>query len=128
MSDFPDYANGLGNFSQLKQLAPLSNVKVICLQTDLATRKHYVGSSSGNSNGLWQRWMQYAKGDHAGGDVDLIIVVKEKGNNKVKIIFNIQYSILEIFDTRVDFDSVIYLRKEFWKQTLDTRVHDYDKN
>ncbi|OCJ80473.1 hypothetical protein [Enterococcus faecalis] len=71
MSDFPGYANVLLNFSQLQQLArdesaswvaALSNVKAIYLQTDLKTGKHYVGSASGNSNGLWQRWVQYANG------------------------------------------------------------------
>lgn len=68
------------------------------------TGKHYVGSASGNSNGLWQRWVHYANGDHTGGDVDLIALVNGKGKEYIEEHF--QYSILEIFDTRVDFDSV----------------------
>ncbi|MDG4985112.1 GIY-YIG nuclease family protein [Lactococcus lactis] len=135
MSDFPGYPNVLLSFAQLQQLArdnsaswvaALSNVKAVYLQTDLKTGKHYVGSASGNSNGLWQRWVQYANGDHTGGDCDLKKLVKEK--NKEYIEENFQYSILEIFDTRVDFDNIISPREEFWKQALDSRKHGYNNN
>lgn len=135
MSDFPGYANVLLNFSQLRQLArdesaswvaTLSNVKAIYLQTDMNTGKHYVGSASGNSNGLLQRWVHYANGDHTGGDIDLIVLVNEKGKEYIEEHF--QYSILEIFDTRVDFDSVISPREDFWKRTFDSRKHGYNSN
>lgn len=120
MSDFPGYANVLLNFAQLQQLAcdesaswvaGLSNVKAIYLQTDMNTGKHYVGSASGNSNGLWQRWVQYANEGHTGGNLGLKTLINEKGKEYIEKYF--QYSILEIFDTRVDFDSVISPREDF---------------
>ncbi len=135
MSDFPGYANVLLNFSQLQQLArdesaswvaALSNVKAIYLQTDLKNGKHYVGSASGNGNGLWQRWVQYANGDHTAGNCDLISLVQKQGKEYIEE--NFQYSILEIFDTRVDFDNVISPREDFWKRVLDSRNNGYNSN
>lgn len=50
----------------------LSSVKAVYVITDTKTGKLYIGSASGNSQGLWQRWECYANfKDLTAGNKDL---------------------------------------------------------
>jgi hypothetical protein len=104
----------------------LSSVKGVYVITDLSSGRLYVGSASGEANGLWQRWSGYAHLKNlTGGNLELERMRVELGD--AHIVENFQYSILEIFDpkTRVD---VIVQRESFWKQALDTRAHGMNRN
>ena len=63
--------------------------------------------------------------DGHGGNVELRELVKQQGFNYVKE--NFQYSILENYNARMD-DEYILKRESWWKETLCTRTHGYNKN
>lgn len=99
----------------------LSNIKGVYVITDMETGKLYIGSASGNSDGIWQRWSSYADVNKlTGGNVDFKKILEEKGSQY--IIDNFQYSILEIFDTKTKQDTIIE-REEHWKKVFDTKKH-----
>ena len=72
---------------------------------------------------LLQRWSSYAADGH-GGNVELRELVKQQGLDYVKE--NFQYSILENYNARMD-DGYILKRESWWKETLCTRTHGYNK-
>ena len=86
----------------------------------------YVGSASGEANGLWQRWAAYAHLKNlTGGNRELERMRLDFGDGH--IVGNFQYSILEIFDPKTK-DEVILKREAFWKQALDSRAHGMNLN
>lgn len=104
----------------------LSSVKAVYVITDVYNGKLYVGSASGNSEGLWQRWAGYAGvGDKTGGNKELKKLVENEGAEYIPR--NFKYSILEIFDTKTKQEDIIQ-REGYWKQVLATRDHGYNDN
>ena len=105
---------------------PGSNVKVVYVITDRHAGKLYIGSTSGNDRGLWQRWSAYADLNNlTGGNQKLKQLKAEKGS--LYIIDNFQYSILEIFDTKTKVEDIIS-RESYWKRVLATREHGLNDN
>lgn len=81
----------------------------------------YIGSASGNAEGIWQRWSDYADTSKlTGGNIGFDAIVREKGPQY--IIDNFQYSIIEIFDTKTKRE-IILEREEHWKKVFDTKSH-----
>ena len=104
----------------------LSSVKGVYVITDLSDGRLYVGSASGEANGLWQRWSAYANlANVSGGNRQLESLRQQFGDEH--IVRNSQYSILEIFDPKTSQD-VILKRESFWKLALDTRAHGMNLN
>lgn len=95
--------------------AALSKIKGVYLILDTSTGKPYVGKASG-SDGIWQRWCQYANNGH-GGNVDLRQLLLERG---VRHSRHFQYSILEIADTHAS-DQDVLLRESYWMNVLRSR-------
>lgn len=104
----------------------LSYVKGVYVITDLSNGQLYVGSASGNTDGLWQRWSCYAHlSDLTGGNKEFHHILENKG--KDYIINHFQYSILEIFDTKTKVE-VILERENYWKNVLDSKQHGMNHN
>lgn len=131
--DFPGYENIRLSYTQLATiihrkkagwLAALENQKAVYLITDKKTGKLYVGSATAQYGMLLQRWASYVANGH-GGNVELKELVKEKGFDYVKE--NFQYSVLENYNARMD-DHYILSRESWWKTTLCSRSHGYNKN
>ena len=132
-NEFPGYENVRLSYPLLKNIVDrqlpgwvdaLRNQKAVYLITDTKTGKMYVGSATSQTGMLLQRWSSYAADGH-GGTVELRELVKQQGFDYVKE--NFQYSILENYNARMD-DGYILKRESWWKETLCTRTHGYNKN
>ena len=132
-NEFPGYENVRLSYPLLKNIVDrqlpgwvdaLRNQKAVYLITDTKTGKLYVGSATSQTGMLLQRWSSYAADGH-GGNVQLRELVKQQGFDYVKE--NFQYSILENYNARMD-DGYILKRESWWKETLCTRTHGYNKN
>ena len=132
-NEFPGYENVRLSYPVLKNIVDrqlpgwvdaLRNQKAVYLITDTKTGKLYVGSATSQTGMLLQRWSSYAADGH-GGNVELRELVKQQGFDYVKE--NFQYSILENYNARMD-DGYILKRESWWKETLCTRTHGYNKN
>lgn len=132
-NEFPGYENVRLSYPLLKNIVDrqlpgwvdaLRNQKAVYLITDTKTGKLYVGSATSQTGMLLQRWSSYAADGH-GGNVELRELVKQQGLDYVKE--NFQYSILENYNARMD-DGYILKRESWWKETLCTRTHGYNKN
>lgn len=132
-NEFPGYENVRLSYPLLKNIVgrqlpgwvdALRNQKAVYLITDTKTGKMYVGSATSQTGMLLQRWSSYAADGH-GGNVELRELVKQQGLDYVKE--NFQYSILENYNARMD-DGYILKRESWWKETLCTRTHGYNKN
>ena len=93
----------------------LSAVNGIYLIKDTKKGALYVGSAYGD-NGIYGRWMNYAKNGH-GGNVEL----KKLNPN------NFEFSILEIATKTASADEVIH-RESRWKEKLGTREFGLNLN
>jgi len=93
----------------------LSAVNGIYLIKDTSIGKLYVGSAYGD-NGIYGRWMSYAKNGHGGN-------VKLKKLNPD----NFEFSILEIATKTASADEVIH-RESRWKKKLGTREFGLNLN
>lgn len=103
----------------------LSYVKGVYVITDNKTGKLYIGSASGNSDGIWQRWSCYANNiDPTGGNKKLTELFN-KSNEYIRQ--NFKYSILEIFDTKTKQEEILQ-REIYWKKVFDTIDHGYNDN
>ncbi len=131
--EFPGYENVRLSYPLLKNIVDrqlpgwvdaLRNQKAVYLITDTKTGKMYVGSATSQTGMLLQRWSSYAADGH-GGNIELRELVKQQGFDYVKE--NFQYSILENYNARMD-DGYILKRESWWKETLCTRTHGYNKN
>jgi len=135
LGHFPGYQNVSLKHKDLKQIISnnepswkqaLSNVKGVYVITDLSNGSLYIGSASGNNEGIWQRWTCYANMNNLTGDnKDFNEIIETKG--KEYIVDNFKYSILEIFDTKTKVETIIE-RESYWKNVLDTRVHGMNFN
>lgn len=132
-NEFPGYENVRLSYPLLKNIVDrqlpgwvdaLRNQKAVYLITDTKTGKLYVGSATSQTGMLLQRWSSYAADGH-GGNIELQELVKQQGLDYVKE--NFQYSILENYNARMD-DGYILKRESWWKETLCTRTHGYNKN
>ena len=132
-NEFPGYENVRLSYPLLKNIVDrqlpgwvdaLRNQKAVYLITDTKTGKMYVGSATSQTGMLLQRWSSYAADGHC-GNVELRELVKQQGFDYVKE--NFQYSILENYNARMD-DGYILKRESWWKETLCTRTHGYNKN
>lgn len=132
-NEFPGYENVRLSYPLLKNIVDrqlpgwvdaLRNQKAVYLITDTKTGKMYVGSATSQTGMLLQRWSSYAADGH-GGNVELRELVNQQGFDYVKD--NFQYSILENYNARMD-DGYILKRESWWKETLCTRTHGYNKN
>lgn len=132
-NEFPGYENVRLSYPLLKNIVDrqlpgwvdaLRNQKAVYLITDTKTGKLYVGSATSQTGMLLQRWSSYAADGH-GGNIELRELVKQQGLDYVKE--NFQYSILENYNARMD-DGYILKRESWWKETLCTRTHGYNKN
>ena len=132
-NEFPGYENVRLSYPLLKNIVDrqlpgwvdaLRNQKAVYLITDTKTGKMCVGSATSQTGMLLQRWSSYAADGH-GGNIELRELVKQQGLDYVKE--NFQYSILENYNARMD-DGYILKRESWWKETLCTRTHGYNKN
>ncbi|MDS3950383.1 GIY-YIG nuclease family protein [Staphylococcus epidermidis] len=135
LGHFPGYQNVTLSHTQMQQIISrnepswkqaLMNVKGVYVITDLSNGKLYIGSASGNTDGIWQRWSDYANIENLTGGNKLLNEIKlDKG--KDYIINNFQYSILEIFDTKTKADIIIN-RENYWKNVFCTRKYGMNYN
>lgn len=135
LGHFPGYQNVTLSHPQMQQIISrnepswkqaLMNVKGVYVITDLSNGKLYIGSASGNTDGIWKRWSDYANIENLTGGNKLLNEIKlDKG--KDYIINNFQYSILEIFDTKTKADTIIN-RENYWKNVFCTRKHGMNYN
>lgn len=95
----------------------LSSVKGVYCITDTATGQLYIGSASGDGEGIWQRWSAYADVANLTGGNKTFEELKNSGADY--IIDNFTYSILEIYDMRTKRED-IKLREEYWKKVFKT--------
>ncbi len=95
----------------------LQSVKGVYCITDTSTGQLYIGSASGDSGGIWQRWSSYANVSNLTGGNKTFEELKKCGADY--IIDNFTYSILEIFDMRTKREDIIR-REEYWKRVFKT--------
>lgn len=129
LGSFPGYNNVLLTHRDLQMItkleAPewrtaLSNVKGVYCITDKSTGQLYIGSATGNSGGIWQRWSAYADVSNLTGGNKTFEELKNNGADY--IIDNFIYSILEIFDMKTKREDIIH-REEYWKRVFQTVKH-----
>lgn len=135
LGHFPGYQNVTLSHPQMQQIIlrnepswkqALMNVKGVYVITDLSNGKLYIGSASGNTDGIWQRWSDYANIENLTGGNKLLNEIKlDKG--KDYIINNFQYSILEIFDIKTKANTIIN-RENYWKNVFCTRKYGMNFN
>ena len=135
LGHFPGYQNVTLSHPQMQQIISrnepswkqaLMNVKGVYVITDLSNGKLYIGSASGNTDGIWQRWSDYANIENLTGGNKLLNEIKlDKG--KDYIVNNFQYSILEIFDTKTKANTIIN-RENYWKNVFCTRKYGMNYN
>jgi hypothetical protein len=123
---FPGYDNVNVSWDELSRVitkegwkTALKNQKGIYLITDSSNGKMYVGSAYGE-NMILGRWNSYVRTGH-GGNIEL----KKLPFEYIKK--NFEYSILEIFKSTID-DQTILTRENWWKGVLQTRKFGYNKN
>jgi hypothetical protein len=112
------------NTNKRDWISALSGQKAVYLIMDRSNGKLYVGSATGKSEMLLQRWKNYVENGH-GGNKELKDLVEHEGFDYVKQ--NFQYSILENFNSKVD-DNYILERESWWKDTLQSRTFGYNAN
>ncbi|MBE5963838.1 MAG: GIY-YIG nuclease family protein [Lachnospira sp.] len=122
---FPGYNSVLLSNKELQSIynmqAPdwkqaLEKVKGVYCITDTATGKLYIGSASGGSAGIWQRWSSYAdKNNLTGGNKTFEELKKTYGSQYIED--NFTYAILEIFDVKTKSEYIIH-REEYWKRVF----------
>jgi len=135
LGTFPGYQNVRLRHHELQRIIrndepswkdALSSVKGVYVVTDLSSGRLYVGSASGEANGLWQRWSSYADiRNLSGGNRELQNMKLDLGDDH--LIEHFQYTILEIFDPKTR-DATVIERERFWKLALASRDHGMNRN
>lgn len=131
---FPGYNRVIWSFSELTEYLDkdkyeeiykaLSTVYAVYLVTDTKTGKYYVGSAYGK-DGLFGRWLTYAKSEGRGGDSNNDqsgnIGIVQYLNEKPKAYLDFQYSILEVIHKtgidEKDIENTLEAEK-VWKKKL----------
>lgn len=90
----------------------LSRVAAIYLIADRKTGKLYVGSATGENDGLWGRWSTYAKTGH-GGNKELMLLT-----NAADYARNLQFSILKVFPLKHDPYDILKYEKLYKEKLL----------
>lgn len=104
----------------------LSNVKGVYVITDTSNGQLYIGSASGNTDGIWQRWSGYADlANLTGGNKEFENLLQQHSADYITQ--NFKYSILEIFDTKTKAETIIG-RENHWKKVLETRKFGMNHN
>ena len=123
---FPGYDKVNASWSELSRViendtwrTALKNQKGVYLITDSSNGKMYIGSAYGEDM-ILGRWKSYIKNGN-GGNVEL----KKISFDHIKQ--NFHYSILEIFKSTID-DQTIIERESWWKKLLLTREFGYNMN
>ena len=93
----------------------LSKIKGVYIITDTSSGKLYIGSASGNNEGIWQRWCAYANLNNLTGGNKVFENIKTKDVNH--IINNFTYAILEIFDPKTNREYILQ-REVYWKKVF----------
>lgn len=124
--EFEGYDNVNISYAELKIIinrkdwkTALINQKAIYLITDIESGKRYVGSAYGDTM-LYGRWLAYVDSYH-GGNKDL------KKLDKNYIQENFRYSILEIFKSNTDNETILK-REQFWMKLLLTKDKRFGYN
>lgn len=135
LGSFPGYSNVRLRHQELQRIInndepswrdALSSVKGVYVITDMSNGSLYVGSASGDSGGIWQRWSSYAQPSNlTGGNKEIERIRSKYGPDHITD--NFQYSILEIFDPKAQTATVLQ-RESFWKLALDSRKHGMNAN
>lgn len=127
---FPGYENVNISWSEMRRnmekeswKTALQNQKGVYLISDTKTGKLYVGSAYGE-NMILSRWRNYIDTGH-GGNVELKELMAAHGFDYIKQ--NFRYSILDIYKSKVD-DETIIGREGWWKEALLSRVFGYNSN
>ena len=128
---FKSYLDVILNFDQLKRVMKdeewqqkLKQVNCVYLIVDKSTGKKYIGSTY-NKEGIYGRWIDYAKDGH-GGNVELAALVKKQPNYHE---VNFQWTILVTLDYFITQQEAID-KEDLWKRKLMTRTKSlgYNKN
>lgn len=99
----------------------LSNIKGIYAITDKFNGKIYIGSASGNTDGIWQRWSSYADTNNlTGGNKAFEMIKGVYGAEHIRKHF--KYSIIEIFDTKTKQETILE-REQYWMRVFETKTH-----
>lgn len=125
LGPFPGYDRVILSFDQLKEVETsvdwkeaLRSVKGIYCITDKSNGKLYIGSATG-TDGIFGRWKNYIESFDGG---NLAFKEKRNGENGVEYIKeNFQYSILEVFDTKIRQTDI--LKKEYHWMKVFQSVH-----
>lgn len=134
MGAFPGYYNVLLTHQNLQTIFKneaaewknaLSNVKGVYCITDTSNGQIYIGSASGATAGIWQRWSQYADVNDLTGGNKTFEELKNSGADH--IINNFTYSILEIFDMKTNSEFIIH-REQFWKRVFQSINYGMNNN
>jgi hypothetical protein len=135
LGHFPGYQNVSLSHKDLRQIIcqnepswkqALSSVKGVYVITDTSNGKLYIGSASGNNEGIWQRWSAYADiRDLTGNNKGFVKILETKEDGYIQK--NFKYSIVEIFDTKTKVETIIE-RENYWKGVFDTRKHGMNYN
>lgn len=105
----------------------LSCVKGVYCITDTSNGQIYIGSASGDNEGIWQRWAAYADVKNLTGGNKVFKDIKVKQNGAKYIIEHFTYSILEIFDMKTKREYILE-RESFWKRVFQTIKYGMNKN
>ena len=137
LGNFPGYQDVRLRHHELQRLInndepswrdALSSLKGVYVITDLSDGRLYVGSASGDANGLWQRWAAYGNRNNlTGGNKEFTHMKLDLDIGSSHLVENFQYSILEIFDPKTSADTIL-AREAFWKLALDTKKHGMNLN
>ncbi len=127
---FTDYTDFVLDYHQLKEIYDkgypewkrmLSAVNCIYVISDAKTGKQYVGSTYGK-DGVWGRWLQYAKEGH-GNDKSLIELVKNDSNYAK----NFRYTIMKLLPRIIAMEEAIKA-ESLYKKKLGTNAFGLNNN
>ncbi|CAI3952954.1 unnamed protein product [Commensalibacter papalotli (ex Botero et al. 2024)] len=133
VGNFSGYNDVLLSFVELERLIrnqdsnkdwyyPLSTISAVYLIYNSSTGKQYVGSASGESGGLWGRWLNYVQTKH-GGNKKLIEIYKENKNQYLNFVF----SILLVLPKGMSKEAVIKY-ENLYKKKLGSRAYGLNSN
>lgn len=132
IGNFPSLLDFVLEYDELKKLINnpdanyewrhhLSAVNGVYLILDSTTGQQYIGSASG-TNGLWQRWSDYAANGH-GNNKELIDLHKTDPLHHR----NFKFSVLQSLPSNITQREIIEI-ENLYKQKLGSRAHGLNSN